>query len=441
MDEKIGYPSPESSSTPQEASPKRSAEAAGLDGLDGKLNRKRASKACQSCRSRKVRCGVSDHGVPCHNCKLDELECIIPERKRPTRTVKRQRSSRAAISEAALRMDRSSPDSADSPSESVHGTNHCSWDKSFQNPYRTDVFASSSPPFLQQTTNEEQSAFGGDALAALELPPLGDELARWFSVIPPRVVDKMFSYLTALSQRGCLESINSPLTGSDLSQCHSSPRFSLSDQKRKLHGATSRTPVVRHCITPQPPEYARQLLGPSTPETSLSPREPPHPSMQELHKIPSILQQLLNDYAAAAGRAHALEEAIQKVTSQFTKRPPRYIGDRCPLDTYSEPPDPNTNNDNNNNKTSPLIPPPENQTAFAVSMQAVQQLEALLASGHKKSESRPQKQVNAKDGIQGILDVAATESGGREDEFQNTFDSLMDFGMGADTMFQSFNYD
>jgi len=44
--------------------------------------RKRASAACQSCRERKVRCNVSTHGVPCHNCQQDEFECLVPERRR-----------------------------------------------------------------------------------------------------------------------------------------------------------------------------------------------------------------------------------------------------------------------------------------------------------------------------------------------------------------------
>ncbi|KAF8416411.1 fungal-specific transcription factor domain-containing protein [Tirmania nivea] len=44
--------------------------------------KRRASKACQCCRARKVRCNVVEHGAPCTNCRLDEVECIITESKR-----------------------------------------------------------------------------------------------------------------------------------------------------------------------------------------------------------------------------------------------------------------------------------------------------------------------------------------------------------------------
>jgi hypothetical protein len=44
--------------------------------------KRRASKACQCCRSRKVRCNVVEHGAPCTNCRLDEVECIVSESKR-----------------------------------------------------------------------------------------------------------------------------------------------------------------------------------------------------------------------------------------------------------------------------------------------------------------------------------------------------------------------
>ncbi|KFY23011.1 hypothetical protein V491_02660 [Pseudogymnoascus sp. VKM F-3775] len=44
--------------------------------------RRRATMACRSCRSRKVRCDVAEHGVPCCNCKLDNKECAVPERRR-----------------------------------------------------------------------------------------------------------------------------------------------------------------------------------------------------------------------------------------------------------------------------------------------------------------------------------------------------------------------
>lgn len=79
-------------STPTEQHPptpafsqKRSAGDAGLKSNGVRPNKsvkRRASKACQCCRARKVRCNVVEHGAPCTNCRLDEVECIVSESKR-----------------------------------------------------------------------------------------------------------------------------------------------------------------------------------------------------------------------------------------------------------------------------------------------------------------------------------------------------------------------
>jgi Fungal Zn(2)-Cys(6) binuclear cluster domain len=61
---------------------KRKASAAGVDGVTTRPVKRRASKACQCCRSRKVRCNVTEHGAPCTNCRLDEVECIVSESRR-----------------------------------------------------------------------------------------------------------------------------------------------------------------------------------------------------------------------------------------------------------------------------------------------------------------------------------------------------------------------
>ncbi|RPB20849.1 hypothetical protein L211DRAFT_870407 [Terfezia boudieri ATCC MYA-4762] len=62
---------------------KRSATTAGnAQSTSFRAVKRRASKACQCCRARKVRCNVVEHGAPCTNCRLDEVECIITESKR-----------------------------------------------------------------------------------------------------------------------------------------------------------------------------------------------------------------------------------------------------------------------------------------------------------------------------------------------------------------------
>ena len=70
---------------------KRKAAAAGIDSGAANTGRaararfftkRRAAKACQCCRARKVRCNVTEHGAPCTNCRLDEVECVVSEGRR-----------------------------------------------------------------------------------------------------------------------------------------------------------------------------------------------------------------------------------------------------------------------------------------------------------------------------------------------------------------------
>lgn len=91
MDSMDGNFSDSSSSPPADTihvhsqTSKRTASDAGLKSNGNrppKSVKRRASKACQCCRSRKVRCNVVEHGAPCTNCRLDEVECIVSESKR-----------------------------------------------------------------------------------------------------------------------------------------------------------------------------------------------------------------------------------------------------------------------------------------------------------------------------------------------------------------------
>ncbi|KAG0127516.1 putative fungal specific transcription factor [Tuber indicum] len=76
-------PQPTTDSNSAAAGQKRSAAAAGnTSGTNFRPVKRRASKACQCCRARKVRCNVVEHGAPCTNCRLDEVECIITESRR-----------------------------------------------------------------------------------------------------------------------------------------------------------------------------------------------------------------------------------------------------------------------------------------------------------------------------------------------------------------------
>ncbi|KAL7274842.1 hypothetical protein RUND412_002240 [Rhizina undulata] len=76
-------PTAPTTSPPQVAGQKRTAaQASNPSSASFRSVKRRASKACQCCRARKVRCNVVEHGAPCTNCRLDEVECIITESKR-----------------------------------------------------------------------------------------------------------------------------------------------------------------------------------------------------------------------------------------------------------------------------------------------------------------------------------------------------------------------
>lgn len=61
---------------------KRGVAISNLDERPHRPVKRRASKACQCCRSRKVRCNVVEHGAPCTNCRLDQVDCVITQSKR-----------------------------------------------------------------------------------------------------------------------------------------------------------------------------------------------------------------------------------------------------------------------------------------------------------------------------------------------------------------------
>ncbi|EKG19593.1 hypothetical protein MPH_03457 [Macrophomina phaseolina MS6] len=90
-------PSQPQQTSQQQVAQKRKASAAGMDNHGtGRSVKRRASKACQCCRARKVRCNVTEHGAPCTNCRLDEVECIVSESRRKKKWSKDEDGSKNA---------------------------------------------------------------------------------------------------------------------------------------------------------------------------------------------------------------------------------------------------------------------------------------------------------------------------------------------------------
>ncbi|TPX17885.1 uncharacterized protein E0L32_002986 [Thyridium curvatum] len=97
---RVATAEPEPESRPGAPSRKRPGEAASND----RAAKRRSSRACLSCRSRKVRCDVVNSGVPCTNCRLDDVDCVLKESSRgrkPNSTVARHRAASSTAPQSA----------------------------------------------------------------------------------------------------------------------------------------------------------------------------------------------------------------------------------------------------------------------------------------------------------------------------------------------------
>ncbi|EEP77769.1 predicted protein [Uncinocarpus reesii 1704] len=437
MDENMDFDrrTPETGASQNDNAQKRTASDAALDGQDIRSTRKRAAKACQSCRSRKVRCSVSDHGVPCYNCKLDELECIIPERKRPTRTAKREKSLGSVISEAVLRMDNTSSETSSFQSNmtrrpsstSIHGD----WEKSFAGGYGVDTpsAAMDSPPQDVGLASHELRNPEFDKVDFTELPPCDEELARWFGVMPARVVDKMFEYLALLSQCGQAATLPSRLRQSR-SNSHDKVRLIPPGSNKRKALSPEIQDRLRCHITPQPNQYTNapfplEPLSPQSPTEETCPSSATHDSQRNM----ALLNQLRDSHAAASRTISTLEATIRKVDAQLaSRRDPRYNPSNCRFPSTGAFP----HSVASAKKTTPptLTPPPENnQDAYEMSIQTLQQLEKLFAP---PTQGQHDEGAGKQDGAAEVLDGGL---GARDEDFQDTFESLIDFGT-DDALFQ-----
>ncbi|KAJ4248462.1 hypothetical protein NW762_012799 [Fusarium torreyae] len=86
-----------------EASEGRSQKRASWDDCaQERSSKRRASRACLSCRNRKVRCDVVGRGVPCTNCRLDGVDCVVTESNRGRRPTSTTISSTNATASATI---------------------------------------------------------------------------------------------------------------------------------------------------------------------------------------------------------------------------------------------------------------------------------------------------------------------------------------------------
>lgn len=106
--DRLGAPAHSSNS---QVSRKRPASGSWDDSPSAAGNRaakKRAPRACISCRDRKVRCDVHSGGVPCTNCRLDDVDCILKASNRGKHNPAR-RQARSRLPSDATAPRASSP--------------------------------------------------------------------------------------------------------------------------------------------------------------------------------------------------------------------------------------------------------------------------------------------------------------------------------------------
>lgn len=76
---------------------------------NNRSSKKRALRACVSCRDRKVRCDVVNGGVPCTNCRLDDVDCVLKASNRGKHNHARNRARSSLPSNATAPRGSSPP--------------------------------------------------------------------------------------------------------------------------------------------------------------------------------------------------------------------------------------------------------------------------------------------------------------------------------------------
>lgn len=139
--------------------------------------------ACRSCRSRKVRCDVADHGIPCCNCKLDHKECTITER----------RKKRSKHNDHGRPLSPISPSIAtDGPSAFKHTDIHP------LQPVFDGLMQFSRTEDVTISTNSSPELF---AKPSSSLPmPEDPEVSRWLSVMPDYMIKKFQLYFEKVNE-------------------------------------------------------------------------------------------------------------------------------------------------------------------------------------------------------------------------------------------------
>ncbi|KXJ87867.1 fungal-specific transcription factor domain-domain-containing protein [Microdochium bolleyi] len=173
--------------------------------------KKRAPRACVSCRGRKVRCDVVSGGVPCTNCRLDDLDCILKASNRGKHNpARRQARSRLPSNATAPR--------ASSPCATMNADADTAASGSSPGSAPTTVFrsgpghgsvATGQPQRRRDATEAHTSSSRMDDVSAATNTPLTDQnrgdsryhLPSYISPCPSHLDEHDLEFL---ARKGCL---------------------------------------------------------------------------------------------------------------------------------------------------------------------------------------------------------------------------------------------
>jgi len=156
--------------------------------------KRRASKACQCCRARKVRCNVTEHGAPCTNCRLDEVECIVSESRRKKKWSKDdEQSTENTASMANVTRKLASRDALDNAqtlsSSSSRGSHEAESRRDEHVPhsiYQSHGHRINSAPNLSELQRRMSITSQINGLPTLPFTPYGDNRNSFFSGLPQK---------------------------------------------------------------------------------------------------------------------------------------------------------------------------------------------------------------------------------------------------------------
>ncbi|OBT71133.1 hypothetical protein VF21_09554 [Pseudogymnoascus sp. 05NY08] len=270
--------------------------------------KRRATKACQSCRLRKVRCNVQAHGIPCLNCSMDDVNCVISA----------QRRKRQATSSTGATNSKTSP----SPSSLGNNSNEdsCTLEKNQNGSYHDERNSSTQPRqnVFPSRINDQRKPESGiqndEPLKDWEVPPGDKDFGNMLHASITDRINQLRTYIKTTSKQGRVEtklvdylmtSLESP---DDFDYPNGNTYVSAShDSKYDVPGPEPSGPEPSRASRPH--FSSDTVIPPTTKRSFHRTYYPSFTSSEQVHR--PAAQKLLHDcYAVAAAASKAIETAL-----------------------------------------------------------------------------------------------------------------------------------